>query len=39
MSRVRIKAKAIDLGKQQARLAYAAASASFILALLLLIRP
>jgi hypothetical protein len=39
MARVQTKAKAVDLRKQLVRNTFAAASALFILALLLLIRP
>jgi hypothetical protein len=39
MARIRAKAKAIDLRKQQMRITLAAASALFIVAVLLLIRP
>jgi hypothetical protein len=39
MARVSVKAKAIDLRKQQMRITLAAGSALFLLALLLLIRP
>jgi hypothetical protein len=39
MARISAKAKAIDLRKQLVRNTFAASSALFILALLLLIRP
>ena len=39
MARVKSKAKAVDLRQQQTRITFAAASALFVLALLLLMHP
>ncbi len=39
MARIMTKAKAVDLRQQQMRITFAAASALFVLALLLLMHP